>query len=124
MLNEKHRFYSKTKVISTEELQNKFQSRVFNYVEIVLLFGSRGVGKFHDRSDYDFAVVVSEDLHNAWGELSDVWIDIGREFGLNEIDYDVVDLLRATPEMKRSISKGYKILKGEQSDISRILDTY
>ena len=46
---------------------------------------------------------------------------IGKELGLDEVDYDVIDLSKAIPEMLSSIKKGYIILKGDKDDISRIL---
>ena len=121
MINEKHRYYGKTKVISLEELSKVFHSELFNYIDIVLLFGSRAVGSFHDRSDYDFAVLSRDEESEAWGIISKVWVDIGSVFALDEVDYDVIDLSRLTPQMKTSIKNGYKIVKGSQDDISRIL---
>ncbi len=122
MLNEKHRFYGKTKKFNTEELKKLFNSLMFDYIKIVLLFGSRAIGEQHERSDYDFAVLVRDDaVDDGWGIYSKVWADIGKEFGLDEVDYDVIDLSKATPEMLSSIKKGYIILKGDKDDISRIL---
>jgi len=121
MLNEKHRIYGKTKILEKEELKKIFNSEPFNYVKIVLLFGSRAVGNFHTRSDYDFAVFADETADDGWGVLSKIWVDVGSTLHLEEIDYDVIDLARFTPQMKRSICKGYEILKGNRDDISRIL---
>ncbi len=122
MLNEKHRFYGKTKIFDNKELKDFFNSLVFDYVKIVLLFGSRAVGTQHDRSDYDFAVLVSDNIvDDGWGVLSKVWGDVGKELGLDEVDYDVIDLSNATSEMLSSINKKYIVLKGNQDDISRIL---
>jgi len=50
-----------------------------------------------------------------------VWIDIGDKLGLDEVDYDVIDLDIATLEMKASVKKGYIVLKGNEDYISRIL---
>ncbi len=122
MLNEKRRFYGKTKIFDIKELKDFFNSLMFDYVKIVLLFGSRAIGEQHDRSDYDFAILVGDDaVDDGWGIYSKVWADIGKEFGLDEVDYDVIDLSKATPEMLSSIKKGYIILKGDKDDISRIL---
>ena len=88
---------------------------------IVILFGSRALGTSHERSDYDFAVLLKSDKADAWGKMSKVWVDIGYNFKLDEVDYDVIDLLTVTKEMKHSISNGYIILKGDKDDISRIL---
>lgn len=122
MLNEKQRFYGKTKLIGLDALRSMFNSKKFEYLDIVVLFGSRATGTFHDRSDYDFAVLYKKDEDQVWGVLSKVWVDIGAATKLNEVDYDVIDLSTMTSEMKQSIKKGYKILKGSQDDISRILD--
>ena len=123
MLNDKHRFYGKTKKLDIKELKKLFSSSMFDYVNIVFLFGSRAIGEQHERSDYDFAVLVRDDAvdDDGWGIYSKVWADIGKELGLDEVDYDVIDLSKATPEMLFSIKKGYIILKGEKDDISRIL---
>ncbi|PHR53372.1 MAG: hypothetical protein COA44_15360 [Arcobacter sp.] len=121
MLNEKTRFYGRTKKIDIEVLKNVFNSDRFVYIDIVLLFGSRAVGSYHERSDYDFAVLADEGENRSWGTLSSIWNDIGSSLKLDEVDYDVVDLREATDEMKKSIKKGYVILKGENDDISRIL---
>ncbi len=121
MLNEKHRFYGKTKLIRLEELKAHFNSKDFEYVDLVVLFGSRATKTHHDRSDYDFAVLARDEKNEPWGVVSKIWSDIGMFLKLDEVDYDVVDLSNATPEMKRSIKKGYKILKGSEDDISRIL---
>jgi len=121
MLNDKVRFYGKTKNIDLEEFRTVFANENFDYLDIVLLFGSRVIGDFHERSDYDLAVLVNDSHNDGWGPLSKVWSDIGISFGLNEIDYDVIDLQNLTDEMKDSIKNGYKIIKGDKSDISRIL---
>lgn len=121
MLNEKHRFYGKTKLIELEKFKNIFNSQKFEYVDAILLFGSRAIGTFHERSDYDFAVLLKRDKVNAWGEMSRIWVDIGHNFKLDEVDYDIIDLSTATQEMKNSINNGYIILKGNQDDISRVL---
>jgi len=56
MLNEKSRFYGKTKLISIAALKNVFNAKLFDYLDIVILFGSRALETSHERSDYDFAV--------------------------------------------------------------------
>ncbi len=121
MLNEKQRYYGKTKALSLEKLKNIFASDTFDYLSIVLLFGSRALGTHHDRSDYDFAVYYENEETKGWGILSKVWVDVGEAFKLDEVDYDVIDLSVMTFEMKQSIVKGYKVLKGSEDDISRIL---
>ena len=122
MLNEKHRFYGKTKKFEIEELQNCLSTSLFEYIKIVLLFGSRARGTQHARSDYDFAILVRDDtVDEGWGIDSKVWSDLGEQLGLDEVDYDVIDLSKATSEMLSSIKKGYTVLKGDRDDISRIL---
>ncbi|MBD3839498.1 MAG: nucleotidyltransferase domain-containing protein, partial [Epsilonproteobacteria bacterium] len=121
-LNSKHRFYGTTKQLSLEELQQAFASQELAYIDIALLFGSCALGTQHARSDYDFAILVKDDnVDEGWGVYAKVWSDIGQKFGLDEVDYDVIDLSQATHEMISSIKKGYKVLKGDQGDISRIL---
>ena len=121
MLNEKQRYYGKTKVLELETLKSTFTSKSFDYLTMVLLFGSRALGTHHDRSDYDFAVYYEDTESEGWGMLSKVWVDIGEVFKLDEVDYDVIDLSTVTPEMKQSISKGYIVLKGSEDDILRVL---
>ena len=121
MLNEKQRYYGKTKSIKVDLLRVVFNADRFKYMPIVLLFGSRALHKSHERSDYDFAVLLEEDENEAWGMLSKAWVDIGVSLKLSEVDYDVVDLGAATAEMKSSIKNGYTILKGDKNDISAIL---
>ncbi|PHQ90969.1 MAG: hypothetical protein COB42_04190 [Sulfurimonas sp.] len=121
MLNEKHRYYGKTKCITLDNLKNIFTSQFFEYLDIVILFGSRARGNFHERSDYDFAILCKENNDEAWGIISKVWVDIGSALKLDEVDYDVIDLSTTTPEMKNSINNGYIVLKGKNNDISRIL---
>ena len=121
MLNEKQRYYGKTKVLELEKLKNTFAHKPFDYLTTVLLFGSRALGTHHDRSDYDFAVYYKNTETKGWGTLSKVWVDVGEAFKLDEVDYDVIDLSVMTPEMKQSIVKGYIVLKGSEDDISRIL---
>ena len=122
MLNDKHRFYGQTKEISLDELQVVFSSSELAYIDIALLFGSRALGEEHSRSDYDFAVLVQdENVDEGWGVFAKVWSDIGEKLSLDEVDYDVIDLAKASNEMRSSINKGYKILKGDPNDISTIL---
>ncbi len=121
MLNEKSRYYGSTKTISLKELKNVFNSSLFEYIDIVILFGSRAKENYHKRSDYDFAVLVNSDAYDDWGIITKVWTDIGKNLKLDEVDYDVVDLSTVTNEMKSSILSGYKIIKGSQDDISRVL---
>ena len=119
-MNEQHRLYGRTKIISEDELKHFFNLNVFDYMDIVLLFGSRARGDFHQRSDYDFAVLLADDDSHDWGSLSKAWVDIGENLNLNEVDYDVIDLSTMTPQMKDSIKKSYKIIKDKTNDVSRI----
>lgn len=66
-------------------------------------------------------MVKDDNVDEGWGVYAKVWSDIGQKFGLDEVGYDVIDLSQATREMISSIKKGYKVLKGDQGDISRIL---
>jgi len=121
MLNEKSRYYGTTKIISLIELKNVFNSSLFKYIDIVILFGSRAKENHHARSDYDFAVLVNNDAYDDWGIITKVWKDVGESLKLDEVDYDIIDLSTITNEMKNSILSGYKIIKGNKNDISRVL---
>ncbi len=121
MINDNIRQYGRTKELSIEQLQKGFEEDVFRYVQIALLFGCRAVDKAHKRSDYDIALLMRDDLADEWGIVSRAWDDVGRTFGLSEIDYDIVDLSRMTEAMKSTIKDGYFVLKGSADDVSSIL---
>ncbi len=118
------RLFSKTKVISTDELISKFTSLRFDYVDIVLLFGSRANATSHIKSDYDFAVLTKSDINSHWGVISKVWNDIGDILDLPEYDYDIVDLNDANPNIIDSIKSNYILIKGDENELQRLFDSY
>lgn len=120
----KNRLYFKTKKYTHEELEKIFLDSKFDYIEIVLLFGSRATGKFHDKSDYDFAVYTSCKLDDSWGNMAKIWNDFGDILDLHECDYDLIDLSDTTPNMIKSIKESYIILKGDGDGLQRLFDSY
>ncbi|MEA2050953.1 MAG: nucleotidyltransferase domain-containing protein [Campylobacterota bacterium] len=118
----KNRFYFKTKIYSIEQLKKIFSDDKLHYLELVVLFGSRADGTYHDKSDYDFALFCSEDLKNPWGNMAQVWNDIGDLLDLHECDYDIVDLSCVSNNIKKSIKKNYIVLKGDDSELQRLFN--
>ncbi len=116
----KNRIYFKTKKYTPLELKKIFENKIVDYLEIVVLFGSRATDKFHDKSDYDFAIFTSKDLGNPWGNMAQIWSDFGDILDLHECDYDIVDLQNATKNMIHSIKENYIILKGEEDGLQRL----
>ena len=119
MLNDKNRNYGKTKELTVAELKDGFAS--LDYVDIAILFGSRAAGSAHDKSDYDFALLMKKDADEIWGMESKAWSDIHDIFSLDDCDYDVINLARTSQAMKDSIKTGYIVLKGDKDDISELL---
>ena len=58
----KNRIYFKTKEFSMEKLKEIFSHQKISYLTVVVLFGSRATGNFHQKSDYDFAIYTSLDV--------------------------------------------------------------
>jgi len=104
------------KDISIEELKKLFST--IDYLDIVLLFGSRALGKSNSFSDYDFA--IAGEFENSW-EFAKSWIDIASLLDLSDEDIDVIDLKNASKLLKSSIKEGYVVLKGEKSEVLRLL---
>lgn len=121
MMNYKNRTYGKTKNISVETLKELFQNEKFDYLSVVLLFGSRSKrGVATRQSDYDFA--IAGDSKNApFGLVAKSWMDISIMMDVSEYDIDVIDLSRADALMKSSIAEKYIVLKGDENEISRLL---
>lgn len=118
------RLFSITKVISDEELKNKFGCKEFEYLSIILLFGSRAKGDFHIKSDYDFAFLTKNDISEPWGIKSKVWNDIGDILKLPDYDYDIVDLNDANKNIINSIKNNYILLKGDENELQRLFNSY
>ena len=120
----KNRYFFKTKNISIDELKNIFSNSKIDYIDLILLFGSRVDKIYHSKSDYDFAVCTSETLDEPWGNMSKVWNDIGDLLGLNDCDYDVVDLTNANNNIINSIKEKYILLKGDENELQRLFANY
>lgn len=120
----KNRIYFKTKKYTCLELKKLFENKKLDYLELILLFGSRATDRFHDKSDYDFAVYTSQELNNPWGNMAQIWNDFGDILDLHECDYDVIDLAHTPKNMIESIRENYIILKGSEDEIQRLFDKY
>ena len=121
MINYKDRTYGKTKNFSISELENLFQNSKFNYLHVILLFGSRAKYEATRQSDYDFAIYG--DASNApFGIQAKSWIDISMAMDVSEYDIDVINLIDIDSLMKESIKEKYIILKGDKSEVSRLLN--
>lgn len=93
------------------------------YIRTAVLFGSRAQdspGAAREKSDYDFAVAFAPGFHDDWGLLARARIDIGERLGLDDVDFDIVDLEQAAPPLLKSIRSRFVILKGEPDEF-RIL---
>jgi len=118
----KKRVYGKTKQITVDELSKKINS--LEYIKIALLFGSRSRGDFTIQSDYDFAILTNKSYNTPWGNISQVWNDIGDILDLAEYDYDIVDLANANRAIIDSIKESYILLKGDEIELQRLFDKY
>lgn len=116
----KNRKYGSTKNLSLIELKNKINS--LSYIKTAFLFGSRASGETHAKSDYDFAFEMEKLQNENWGMQAKAWIAICDILGLKEYDVDVVDLSSADSYLKHTILQNYILLKGNKSDISRLLN--
>ena len=121
MLNYKKRIYGKTKILTIEQLKEKFSLKKFDYIKLAILFGSRASQDFTSQSDYDFAV-LTKDIDTKWGTIAKCWDDIGDTFGLNECDYDIIDLNRSNKNILKSIMENYIILKGDEDELQRLFN--
>lgn len=116
----KNRVYFKTKKYTLLELKELFENKKLDYLQLVLLFGSRAT----DKSDYDFAIYTSKDLNNSWGNMAQIWNDFGDILNLHECDYDLIDLGDTTQSMIKSIKENYIILKGDENGLQRLFNNY
>ena len=121
MISEKNRIYGKTKLFTHEQLKELFQDKRFEFITVALLFGSRAINTYHDRSDYDFAFLMDKSYNTGWGIKAEAWIAVEEVLGLDDCDFDIVDLEKADEVIKHSIKEGYIILKGDKDEASRIL---
>ncbi len=120
MINEKNRLYGKTKDIDQDTLKKLFHDKRLDFIQIALLFGSRTRESYHSRSDYDFALLMDES-NEPWGVKSKAYIEIGDVLGLDDCDFDIVDLKNANPTIKESIKESYILLKGDSNEVCKIL---
>lgn len=115
----KNRKYGVTKILSSEELRESFQS--LPYVKTAFLFGSRASGCSHTKSDYDFALEMEKLPDENWGMQAKAWMDVCDVLGVREYDIDVVDLAYADALLKHSVAENYILLKGDENDVLRLL---
>ena len=111
------RVYGSVKEIPLGMLRRGFGA--LPYVKVALLFGSRAQGTAHRKSDYDFAI-HGEGAFD-WGLQAEVWADLSRILDLDMDDFDVVDLQKLDPVLRKSITENYVILKGTEYEVSRLL---
>ncbi len=121
MLNYKNRIYGKTKEIDPSTLKKLFHNKKLDFITIALLFGSRAREKHHNRSDYDFALLMDSSADDGWGIKAKAYNLIGDLFDLDDCDFDIVDLQHSDNIILDSIKENYIILKGDKNEISRLL---
>lgn len=62
-------------------------------VQTLYLFGSRAMGFAHERSDYDYAVLVKEAGHKRGDSLYEKLYDILSEISPRTLENDVIDIV-------------------------------
>ena len=118
------RLFGKTKDLTYIQLQELLNIKKLDYIEIIVLFGSRADNTQHIQSDYDFAIYAKESSKYGWGVISEVWNDIGEVLDLAEYDYDIVDLAYANRSIIGSIKENYILLKGDRDELQRLFAQY
>lgn len=113
-----HRVYGNVKDISLDQLQKIFKD--IKYAHIVLLFGSRANHTHTIKSDYDFAVLAEEREYD-FGLRAKLLADISEITKLDMRDIDIVDLKKADKFILNNIKENYIILKGDKSEVARVL---
>ena len=121
MMNYKTRTYGTTKELSIDTMKVAFCDKKADFIKAALLFGSRALGRQHHKSDYDFALLMSEDTDAPWGVKSKAYIVLEELLKLDDCDIDIVDLNHMDGVIKDSIKEGFIILKGDEDEISRLL---
>ena len=121
MMNYKTRIYGTTKELSVDTMKAAFSDKKADFIKTALLFGSRALGRQHNKSDYDFALLMSEDTDAPWGVKSKAYIVLEELLQLDDCDIDIVDLNNMDNVVKDSIKEGFIILKGDEDEISRLL---
>jgi predicted nucleotidyltransferase len=90
------------------------------YLKMLVLFGSRATGKSHANSDWDFAALYDEELHEsyckdkafAWFEVS---ILLGQAFDINSANIDVIELNNCSPLIAHFVARDGKVLYEKES---------
>lgn len=121
MITERNRVYGKTKVYSIDKLKSIFSSKSFEFVKIIVLFGSRARGNNTVRSDYDFAMLFDKSFDDGWGIKSKAYVKIQEEFCFGDGDFDIVDIDSADEVIRNSILEKFVVLKGSEDEFRRIL---
>jgi len=123
MNSEKRRIFGRTENIDIDTLKSLFTEPRLDYIRLAVLFGSRASEAAHVRSDYDFAV-LAEDVDAPWGKMAKIWNDVGEVTGLEDCDYDIVDLAEAGTAILNSIKENYILLKGDENELCRIFEKH
>ncbi len=88
-----------------------------NSLILVILFGSRAVGKQAVHSDTDIAVLAERPLTlEEKSELGDVY---AKELNVPDTSIDLIDLWFAPPILKYQIAQSGKLLYGDEAQFIR-----
>lgn len=124
ILQEKNRIYGKTKKVDITTLKKLFHDNRLSFIKVALLFGSRSKKEEHLKSDYDFALLMDKKADEGWGVKAKAYSLISEILGLDECDFDIVDLDGASSTIIASIKESFIILKGDKDEVSRIFAKY
>ena len=86
-------------------------------INLVILFGSRAVGKQVIHSDTDIAVLAEGPL--TLEEKSAVGEEYAARLGVSEDSIDLIDLWHAPPLLKYQISESGKLMFGDEAQFIR-----
>ena len=113
------RVIGRTNQLSWEELVSIFHDQ--KKVKAAVLFGSRAGNSAGPQSDYDIAVWLDCPIGGLEDPFYTLYADLPVLMNIQECDLDLVDLRKADAFLKRSIKDSYRIIKGNEDEISRIL---
>ena len=113
------RVIGRTNQVSWEELVSIFHDQ--KKVKAAVLFGSRAGNSAGPQSDYDIAVWMDCPVGGLEDPFYTLYANLPVLMNIQECDLDLVDLRKADAFLKRSIKDSYKIIKGNEDEISRIL---
>ncbi len=113
------RAIGRTNELSLQRLIEIFA--VISEVKLAVLFGSRAGEDFDPRSDYDIAVLMERSEGGLDDPFYALYADLPIRMKVQECDLDLIDLRKADFLLKQSIKKNYKIIKGPEDEISRLL---